>query len=173
MFTIGEISKKFSISRSTLLYYDSIGLLCPSGRSKANYRLYSQQDVDRMEKISLYREAGLPLEVIAKILASRKEQTPSLLEQHFFRLNQKIQSLRSQQNMIVKLLGNDNLINNSRILNKNHWISLLRATGLTDEDMLQWHIEFERMSPEAHQDFLETLGIEEDEIVEIRNQSRL
>ncbi|MFC1747364.1 MerR family DNA-binding transcriptional regulator [Pseudomonadota bacterium] len=38
MHTIGEVSKRFSISRSTLLYYDAIGLLSPSGRSNANYR---------------------------------------------------------------------------------------------------------------------------------------
>jgi hypothetical protein len=38
--------------------------------------------------------------------------------------------------------------------------------------MKNWHIEFERTSPEAHQDFLESLGIEKDEVAAIRDWSR-
>src|SRR5574344_1987818 len=48
MHTIGQIAKRFALSRSTLLYYDTIGLLSPSGRSQANYRLYTDNDVRRM-----------------------------------------------------------------------------------------------------------------------------
>ena len=38
--------------------------------------------------------------------------------------------------------------------------------------MSRWHVEFERLSPEAHQDFLEFLGLEDDEIARIRGWSR-
>ncbi|WP_241087474.1 MerR family DNA-binding transcriptional regulator [Candidatus Vondammii sp. HM_W22] len=41
MFIIGQVAKEYSLSRSTRLYYDSIGILTPSGRSTSNYRLYS------------------------------------------------------------------------------------------------------------------------------------
>jgi hypothetical protein len=57
-------------------------------------------------------------------------------------------------------------------MSKKSWVSLLRATGLNDEDMERWHIEFEKTSPEAHQDFLESLGIKEAEIKSIRKQAR-
>ena len=56
--------------------------------------------------------------------------------------------------------------------NKEGWVAILRASGMSDEDMGRWHVEFERLSPEAHQDFLESLGLEDDEIARIRAWSR-
>lgn len=38
--------------------------------------------------------------------------------------------------------------------------------------MKNWHIEFEKSSPEAHQDFLESIGIDDDEIASIRQWSK-
>lgn len=172
MVTIGELAKRFSISRSTLLYYDSIGLLKPSGRSEANYRLYSEADVLRMEKIALYREAGLPLQAIAKVIDQQGHELYAALEKNLLVLNEKIQRLRNQQQVVIRLLESEGAVKQSRVLSKERWISLLRATGMSDDDMLNWHIEFEKMSPEAHQDFLESLGIAAAEIEEIRVQSR-
>ena len=74
MLTIGQLARRFELSRSTLLYYDSIGLLSPSGRSRANYRLYSDDDVRRMEAIAGYRRAGLPLADIARLLEPGPEK---------------------------------------------------------------------------------------------------
>jgi len=171
MYTIGQIAKKFSLSRSTLLYYDSIGLLTPSGRSKANYRLYSDVDVSKMEKIALFREAGLPLDSIATVLEMKKNELFSTLENQLRRINKEINSLRRQQAVIIKMLSNEDALMHTRIITKKRWISLLRAAGLDEDDMRKWHVEFEKISPEAHQDFLESLGIEEDEIKLIRNSS--
>ena len=44
MLTIGKLARKFDLSRSTLLYYDRIGLLKPSGRTRANYRVYTPRN---------------------------------------------------------------------------------------------------------------------------------
>ena len=70
MYTIGRLAKKFKLSRSTLLYYDSIGLLKPSSRSQGEYRLYSEQDAKRLELICTYRQAGLALKDIGRVLDS-------------------------------------------------------------------------------------------------------
>ena len=40
MHTAGKLARRYALSRSTLLYYHRIGLLVPSGRSAANYRVY-------------------------------------------------------------------------------------------------------------------------------------
>jgi len=48
----------------------------------------------------------------------------------------------------------------------------MRAAGLSDQDMQNWHIQFEKMEPEAHQEFLESLGIKSAEISKIREWSR-
>jgi len=169
--TIGQISKRFGLSRSTLLYYDSIGLLVPTKRSLSNYRLYSDKDMQKMELICLYREAGLPLDVIAKILTSQKNTFVAVLEKQLKQLNQEITQLRKQQELIVKLLKNKQKFKNTRVMNKERWVALLKATGLDETLMQKWHVEFEKMSPEAHQDFLESLNIPTEEIELIRKWS--
>ncbi len=172
MLTISKLAKRFGLSRSTLLYYDSIGLLSPSLRSRANYRLYSAEDVERMETIDLYRQAGLPLKDIARVLASGRSSATELLGVRLERLGQEIRKLRQQQQMIVNLLQNEVALRQTRSLDKDSWVAILRATGLSEDDMGRWHQEFERLTPEAHQDFLESLGLEDDEIARIREWSR-
>ena len=58
------------------------------------------------------------------------------------------------------------------MINKERWVEIMRAAGLKDEDMRNWHVQFEKMEPEAHQEFLESLGIKPDEIKKIREWSR-
>jgi len=167
-YSIGQVAKRFGLSRSTLLYYDSIGLLVPSARSRANYRQYSERDLQRMEQIAVYREAGLSLAAIAEMLGGRKAASAAVLENRLVQINKEIQDLRRQQQVLVKLLQNRKALRRTRVMTKQGWVALLRASGMDDADMRRWHVEFERMSPEAHQDFLESLGIPARDIAKIR-----
>lgn len=172
MYTVGEIAKKFGISRSTLLYYDAIGVLKPSERSASNYRLYSAHDIEKMKRIVLYRDAGIPLKSITVILGKDHHDTLPILESRLFEINKEIQNLRTQQNVILKILKSEKALQHSRIFTKNQWIALLKSAGLEENNMMQFHVEFERMSPEAHQDFLESLGMREKEVQLIRKMSK-
>ena len=172
MLTISQLGRRFGLSRSTLLYYDSIGLLSPSLRSRANYRLYSETDVERMELIDLYRQAGLPLKDIARLLEGDRGVAAELLAERLRALSPEIRALRRQQQTIVDLLKSEAALRETRSLDKDGWVAVLRATGLSDDDMFRWHVEFERLSPAAHQDFLESLGLGDDEIEGIRERSR-
>jgi len=58
------------------------------------------------------------------------------------------------------------------MINKERWVEIMRAAGLSDQDMHNWHTQFEKMEPEAHQEFLESLRIEVAEIRKIREWSR-
>lgn len=171
MHTVGQFAKLFKLSRSTLLYYDEIGLLSPSARSSSNYRLYSDSDVQRMERIRIYRDAGLSLDAIEKLLEEKSASAPAILERHLLELNQEIARLRQQQHVIASLLDDSQALRESRSMTKEQWIALLASTGLDDDGMRKWHIEFEKMSPDAHQDFLESLGIPLEEIALIRRMS--
>ena len=57
-------------------------------------------------------------------------------------------------------------------MTKARWVEILRASGMDDEAMHQWHVEFERCLPEAHTDFLQSLGIEKEEIANIKIRSK-
>ncbi len=170
LLSIGQLGKRFGLSRSTLLYYDSIGLLKPSGRSTSNYRLYSSEDVQRLQRIRTYREAGLPLQEIERILLADESRISEALHQRMSQLNADISGLRKQQQIITTLLGSEHIASCSRIMDKQRWTQLLEASGIDDEGMRCWHQEFEQRAPEAHQDFLESLGIEPEEIRSIRER---
>lgn len=173
MYTIGNLARSFGLSRSTLLYYDSIGLCKPSGRSAANYRTYTEKDRERLGQICMYRRAGLPLADINRILAGGgKKGIRPLLEKHLDALSREIRALRDQQHFIVKLLKNDRALAKIRVMDKAGWIRLLDAAGLNEAARNKWHAEFERLAPDAHQDFLESLGIPAKEVQLIRTFSK-
>lgn len=175
MHTVGRLARRFGLSRSTLLYYDRIGLLSPLGRTAAGYRIYSDDEVARLEKILVYRGVGVPLETIGELIASEPGSVGDALEERLRRINVEIADLRKQQKLILRLLtdGDGDAARRTRVMDKQGWTALLHATGLDDADMGRWHREFEHLAPEAHQDFLESLGIESDEIRTIRKRSRL
>ena len=169
VYRISQLARMYGLSRSTLLYYDRIGLLRPLQRSRANYRVYSGADRRRLEKICRYRSAGLSLRAINSILNAPQRKTVQALERRLESLNREIQALRTQQQVIVDLLKDRSLLAGTRVLDKDRWVAMLRSAGLDEATMGQWHVAFERMSPEAHQDFLESLGMSRPEIAEIRS----
>lgn len=172
MTTISRLAKQFKLSRSTLLYYDRIGLLRPSGRSPSNYRLYTDIDRQRLGKICHYRRIGLSLKAIQQILDSAGDSLKTILEKRLREIDRQIKALQSQQHVIRNLIGNPSFSDMPAGLNREKWTTLLRATGMTDQDMLHWHIEFERLFPDDHQTFLESLGIPQKDISAIRAFSR-
>jgi DNA-binding transcriptional MerR regulator len=171
--SVGRLGKRFGLSRSALLYYDRVGLLSPSERSAAGYRLYGERDASRLEAICRYREIGLGLDEIAELLdGATKNRTAELLEERLDRLHAEIQRLREQQRIIVKLLASPKRLRAARVIDKQRWVAVLRAAGLDDEAMHRWHVEFERMAPTAHEHFLVSLGLSRAEVGRIRGRSR-
>ena len=172
MHTIDQIGQRFGLSRSTLLYYDDIGLLSPSGRSKSNCRLYTEGDVQRMEQIRTFRETGLPLAAIKTLLQLDRSSPSSILAQRRQKIRAEIAQLRRQQHIIIKLLGPSQSFADSGIMTKARWVATLAAAGLDENGMNKWHAEFERAAPQAHQDFLASIGLDVEEITRLRENSR-
>jgi DNA-binding transcriptional MerR regulator len=79
---IGEVADLARVSIRLLRHYDEIGLLVPSGRSEAGYRLYSRQDLQRLQLILFYRTLEFPLEDIQKLMMnSAFDRHAALLQQ--------------------------------------------------------------------------------------------
>lgn len=57
-------------------------------------------------------------------------------------------------------------------INKDQWVAMFEEIGLNDAAMHRWHRLFEGRHPEAHQGFLEWLGIGAEEINQIRHDCR-
>ncbi|MCG7930718.1 MAG: MerR family transcriptional regulator [Candidatus Thiodiazotropha lotti] len=172
MLTVGQVAKRFHLSRSTLLYYDNKGVLKPSGRNHANYRVYSAEDINSLERIILLRNAGMPLADISLLIDQSFDEIESALERRLLTINREIQTLRNQQQVIINLISKRGNLSKTRIVTKERWVEMLSAAGLDESGMWLWHREFEATSPEAHQDFLESIGISQAEIETIRKKSR-
>lgn len=170
-YTVGRLARRFGLSRSTLLYYDSIGLLKPFAHAPGEYRQYTEADAARLETIMTYRKAGLPLAEIRQVMAAPDSRLKQALEARLAELSGEMRTLREQQGFILKLLGGAELPGDD-VLDKKTWTSLLKASGLSEQDMVRWHAEFERRSPENHRRFLRLLCIPEEEIRTIRSWSR-
>lgn len=172
-YTVGVLARSFGLARSTLLYYDRIGLLRPARRSSSRYRLYGEDARARLEAICTYRRVGLGLAEIRTLLEARGGRTVAILTARLECLNAEIAQLREQQRVIVRLLESPALLKGTRALDKRRWVQILSAAGLDEPAMHRWHVEFEALAPESHQDFLESLGIPASEIASIRKASRI
>ncbi|MCE9579656.1 MAG: MerR family transcriptional regulator [Deltaproteobacteria bacterium] len=67
-YTVGELAKQTGVTIRTLHHYDELGLVSPTGRSAAGYRLYDDGDVLRLQQVLFYRDLGFPLDEIAAVL---------------------------------------------------------------------------------------------------------
>ena len=72
--TVGQVAERFDITVRTLHHYDEIGLLRPSERTRAGYRLYTEDDLTRLQHIVVYRRLGFALEEIALLLDAPRER---------------------------------------------------------------------------------------------------
>ena len=66
--TVGRVADLVGVSVRTLHHWDGIGLVRPGGRSWSGYRLYDAEDVARIHRVLVYRELGLALAEIGRIL---------------------------------------------------------------------------------------------------------
>ncbi|GGG89286.1 MerR family transcriptional regulator [Paenibacillus radicis (ex Gao et al. 2016)] len=96
-YTIQKLALLAGVSTRTLRYYDEIGLLKPARINSSGYRIYGQQEVDRLQHILFYRELGVSLDEIKDSVASPAFDADRALEEHRVKLLEK----REQLNRLI------------------------------------------------------------------------
>lgn len=76
--TVGEVARRSGFTIKALRFYERRGLLPPSGRSPAGYRLYNEADLHRLEFIRQAKSLGLSLDQIRELTVSARNQTCSM-----------------------------------------------------------------------------------------------
>ena len=170
--TVTSLARTSNLSRSTLLYYESIGLLPKPRRSAGNYRHYTSKDVDRLRQICVYRDAGVPLADIRQLLDGPRGDAAAVLRRRLAELGAGIERLREQQRAIARLLKSAHQLRSTAMVTKEKWVAIMKAAGFSEDDMRRWHAEFEKSAPAEHQEFLEFLHIPAAELGRIREWSR-
>ena len=88
-----EIAKISGVSARTLRYYDEIDLLKPNKVDINGYRVYTDNEVDKLQMILFYREMGMPLEEIRTLISSDVFDKEKALQSHLKILLEKKTSL--------------------------------------------------------------------------------
>ncbi|CAI0800426.1 MerR family transcriptional regulator [Serratia entomophila] len=127
---IGELARRSGITVRTLHHYDSIGLLVPSARSDAGYRLYDRADITRLHHIQALRRLGMKLAEVGAILERSGLALPAVIEQQiamFDRQLAQIAALRGRlQHMHAQLTaGNEPELND--------WLTTLELMTMYDK----------------------------------------
>ncbi len=164
--TVGRLARRFGLARSTLLYYDRIGVLRPSARSAAGYRLYDAGDVERLARVCHFREVGLPLDVVRGLLDGPDDVTSALAER-LVALDRQAAELERQRQAILAYLGGDGT------RRAEQFTALLAAVGVDADQRARWHAAFEQADPAEHQALLEFLRLPPGAVSRIREASRM
>ncbi|MFD1851582.1 MerR family transcriptional regulator [Oceanobacillus bengalensis] len=138
-YSTGEVAKKLTISVRALRYYDQIGLMTPSEKDEYGKRLYNDEDLLTLQKITILKMLNLSLNDIGKILS--KITIEQLLHAHKKSLQQKMEDLNNSIKSTNTIL---NIINMEGDLNWEQLIPLiLEAQKKNDKDM-KWNEYFDQ-----------------------------
>ena len=97
-YTIQKLGQLAGISTRTLRYYDEIGILKPSRINSSGYRIYGQNEVDRLQQILFFREIGVSLESIKEIISASSFDREKVLKEH----REKLLEKRKQLDLLIE-----------------------------------------------------------------------
>ena len=100
VYKVQEFAKLAGVTVRTLHHYDRLGLLKPSGRSDAGYRLYRDSDAGRLEQIVVLRFLGLPLTEIARLIRRERPLADVLRRQQIV-----LAEKRQQLDAAIRAIG--------------------------------------------------------------------
>lgn len=103
-YPVGAVARLAGVSVRALHHYDRIGLLTPSGRNAAGYRIYTLPDLKRLQQILFYRALGFTLGDVAKILAGPGQDAATHLRRQHRLLREQISRCRGMLAAIEKEL---------------------------------------------------------------------
>jgi DNA-binding transcriptional MerR regulator len=81
-YSVKQLAKLASVGVHTLYLYDENGLLKPTTRNPAGYRLYGEKELSRLQQILFYKELDFPLQDIKSILDSPSFDLIKALKEH-------------------------------------------------------------------------------------------
>ncbi|MHB1134434.1 MAG: MerR family transcriptional regulator [Chloroflexota bacterium] len=87
---VGELARQSGVSVRALHHYDEVGLLSPAGRTEAGYRLYSREEIARLQQIISLRQMGFSLAEIRQLLTRPDYSLKRVLSMHIGRLREQI-----------------------------------------------------------------------------------
>ncbi|KFI11184.1 methyltransferase [Vibrio sp. B183] len=139
MYRISQLAEQVGLSRSTLLYYEKLGLI--QGTRQANgYRMYTDKDVQRVRLLQQLQAGGLTLEECLECLESKIDRNKLL--QRLNALDEEIQRKQKAKELLSAMLGKNS--------------------------MRDWHQKMEEHAPSAHMEWLIKQGFSEKQALRLK-----
>lgn len=139
MYRISELAQMLGLSRTTLLYYEKLGLICGQ-RLSNGYRTYSDMDLQRLRLIQQLHSGGLTLKECKACLEAKVER--AVLLERLEHLDQEIAQKQQSRDLLAALLG--------------------------ETSLNQWHETLDKLAPDAHIDWLIKQGFSETDAQRLR-----
>ncbi|HSL30828.1 MAG TPA: MerR family transcriptional regulator [Anaerolineales bacterium] len=137
MFTVKQLSKLAGVTPRTLHHYDAIGLLKPSRVGDNGYRYYGEESLLRLQQILFYRELGMPLEDIKKLMGRRDFDVLGALYSHRAALQKQVARL----NRLIQTVDNTiNHLKGKTVMNDKAYFE-----GFSEEQQERYAAEAEQM----------------------------
>ncbi len=132
VFTIGELARRTGLPVKTIRFYSDEGLLPPTDRTHAGYRLYDTRALARLELVRTLRELGLGLPDVERVLA-RETTVAQLAERHVEALDEQIRRLRLRRAVLRAVAKRDSELEDVKLMNKLASMSDEERRRLLDE----------------------------------------
>ena len=100
---VGELAKRAGITVRTLHHYEQTGLLLPSARSSAGYRLYNLADIQRLHTIQALAKAGMELAAIRELLAQQTLPLGEILDVQIAMLDKQLRTIGTLRSQLSQL----------------------------------------------------------------------
>lgn len=126
---VGELAKRTGLTVRTLHHYDAIGLLRPSARSDAGYRLYDRGDIERLYRIQALRRLDLPLSEVAALLEGDARDLQSVIDEQVTALEQQIERAAALRKRLEELRR---LLREQEQPALNEWLTTLEMMAIYD-----------------------------------------
>lgn len=132
VFTIGELARRTGLPVKTIRFYSDEGLLPPTDRTDAGYRLYDAKAMARLELVRTLRELGLGLPDVSAAL-SRSLTVRDLATRHVEALDEQIRRLRLRRAVLRAVAKRDSELEEVKLMNRLASMSDEERKRLVDE----------------------------------------
>ena len=103
LLTVGELARRCGLTVRTLHHYDAIGLLKPSVRSAAGYRLYDRANIERLHRIRALHQLGLSLAAIGDALSGPQAPLQEVIDRQIASLDRELAKAALLRERLLRL----------------------------------------------------------------------
>ena len=139
MLTIGQLAKRTGVTIRTLRYYDKVGLLTPSDYKEGGHRLYSSDDLNRLQQIQSLKFIGFSLKDIASLFELQQIEQQHISRSIAFKKRELIAEQERIQQTIAQLDHMDTIIANQQFVDLRVFCFILHSILWEEENLDEYN----------------------------------